>query len=372
MLFRFSLLVAALLLIAACAPRPGSNILYPNPQAASSKRTVTVYVATSREQAVSAIDGFTAERADQLSYAEFVISIPPGHTDGEIEWPHSAKPDPDKVFTVISHTILSKNTFDSRINAQARSKNSNGKVALFVHGFNVSFQEGLFRLAQVSTDSDISGVPVFFSWPSQARLLDYATDKDSATFSRDGLTDVLDQLTGLSAVRSVMLFGHSMGGWLSMEALRQMALEGNHKSMKKLNVILASPDIDEDVFNAQLDVIGPLDPPLLVLVSGDDHALQASRFIQGNRQRAGQLDITDPDVVAKAKEENVLLLDISSVQSRDPLNHSRYADLASLYAELEDENDMDSQFRQTGALIFDAVGNTLSAPFNMAGAALDN
>ncbi|WP_246739506.1 alpha/beta fold hydrolase [Martelella sp. HB161492] len=368
--FRLSLLLAALVLLAACAQRPGPDVLYPNPQAAASKRTVTVYVATSREQADPAIDGFTTERAGELSYAEFVISIPPAHTDGDIEWPHSAKPDPAKVFTVVSHTILSKQAFDSRINAHARTE-SDGKVALFVHGFNVSFQEGLFRLAQVSTDSDISGVPVFFSWPSQARLLDYATDKDSATFSRDGLTDVVDQLTGLSAVRSVMLFGHSMGGWLSMEALRQMALEGNHKGLKKLNVILASPDIDEDVFATQLDVIGPLDPPLLVLVSGDDHALQASRFIQGNRQRTGQLDIYDPEVVEKAKKENVLLLDISSIQSRDPLNHSRYADLASLYAELEDENEMDSQLRQAGALIFDAVGNTLSAPFDLAGAALD-
>ncbi|WP_045684710.1 alpha/beta hydrolase [Martelella endophytica] len=366
-LCQLSFLLVMLITLAGCGTRPGPEVLRSYPDGSEGRRTVTIYVATSREAAEVAHEGFTNDRAENLSYAAFTISIPPNHVSGEIEWPYSARPHPDTKFTVVRHVVLSKQAFDKAVNADA---SDSGRIALFVHGFNVSFQEGLFRLAQLSADSEITGVPVFFSWPSQARLLDYATDRESATFSRDGLTDVLEQLTSLSKVRSVMLFGHSMGGWLSMEALRQLALEGDRPALRKLNVILAAPDIDEDVFNAQLDVIGPLDPPLLVMVSADDRALAASRLLQGNHQRAGQLDITDPDVVAKAREEHVLLLDISSVSSSDPLNHSRYADLAAIYPELEDTNDMSSPLRQAGALIFDAVGNTLSAPFDLAGDAL--
>nr|WP_272213711.1 alpha/beta hydrolase [Marinicella sp. W31]MDC2879662.1 alpha/beta hydrolase [Marinicella sp. W31] len=207
---RLALACLAMLLLSACSARPGPETIYPYPENVEDKRTVTVYVATTRERAEEAIDGFTPEREDELSYAEFVISIPPGHDPGEIEWPYSRIPRPDEHFTVLKHTVLSQSAFDARIAKRAR-ETGKGNAGVFVHGFNVSFQEALFRMAQLAADSSVSGVPILFSWPSQARILDYATDKESATFSRDGLTDVLEQVTALSSVRSVLVFGHSMG-----------------------------------------------------------------------------------------------------------------------------------------------------------------
>ena len=359
--------------VVACTPRPGTETIYPHPRdtAVDGARIVTVYVATTREQAKRPVDGFTREREEKLSYAAFDISIPPDHKPGEIEWPYSVKAHPEKEFTVVRHLALTREAFEARIGRSARTENE-GKAVVFVHGFNVSFQEALFREAQLKADSGIKGVPVLFSWPSQARVLDYVTDKESATFSRDGLTDVLEQLTSLSSVKSVMLFGHSMGGWLSMEAVRQLALTKNRQALRKLNVVLAAPDIDEDVFAAQVDVIGPLNPPILVLVSTDDRALGASRLIQGNRARAGQLDITDPEVVEKAREMDVTLLDISSVSSPDALGHSRYAELAPLYGQLEGDVEVSGGLREAGARIFDAVGKTIAAPFTYASAALDD
>ncbi len=367
---QLSKMLFMLFVLSACGTRPESLVLYPHPQALTDQSTVTIYVATSRDQAENPIDGFTPDRSETLSYAAFTIAIPPNHVPGEIEWPYSAKPHPEKEFTVVRHVMMTKQAFDKAVNEAARPS---GRTTVFVHGFNVSFQEGLFRLAQLTHDADVSGVPVYFSWPSRGRLLDYVTDKDSATFSRDGLADVLKQMSGLSNVRSVLLFGHSMGGWLTMESLRQLAIAGDKTTLNKLNVILAAPDIDGDVFKAQLDVIGPLDPPLLVLVSPDDRALKASKLIQGNNQRAGSVDIHDPEVIAKAKEEHVLLVDISSVSSNDALNHSRYVNLAAIYPKLEEDGeDVSSPLRKAGALIFDAVGNTISAPFSLASDALSN
>lgn len=361
--------VFLLLLLASCTPRPDTTILYPHPQTDAQTNTVTVYVATTREPAENPLDGFTREREDELSYAAFVISIPPNHVSGEIEWPYSVKVRPDEQFTVVSHKILSKSAFDAQVASAARQQYG-GKVSLFVHGFNVSFQEGLFRMAQLSYDANVPGVPVFFSWPSQARLFDYATDKESATFSRDGLTSVLEQLTAQSGIRSVMVFAHSMGGWLTMEALRQVSLKGEKKVLRKLNVILAAPDIDEDVFNTQVDAIGPLNPPLLVMVSTDDRALQASKFIQGNRQRTGQLDITDPEVIEQAQRMNVTLLDISAIKTNDALNHSRYAAFAAIYPELDADLELGSGVRQAGARALEAVGDAIAAPFSISANAI--
>ncbi|MFC5316379.1 alpha/beta hydrolase [Azospirillum rugosum] len=47
--------------------------------------------------------------------------------------------------------------------------------------------------------------------------------------------------------------------------------------------MLAAPDIDVDVFRAQIDVIGPLSPPMAILVSRHDLALRASELLSTDR-----------------------------------------------------------------------------------------
>lgn len=157
-------------------------------------------------------------------------------------------------------------------------KDQQRRVVVFVHGYNYNFQEALFRLAQLRADSNLPAVPILFAWPSQAALSGYIADKDSATFSRDNLTQLLIDLTKDRKRGEVMVFAHSMGGWLTTEALRQLKLEGRQDVLDKLTVVLAAPDIDADVFISQLNLIGKMSPPLTVLVSRDDRALEASTF----------------------------------------------------------------------------------------------
>ncbi len=69
-----------------------------------------------------------------------------------------------------------------------------------------------------------------------------------------------------------------MGAWVTVEALRQLRLAHNDATINRLNVVLAAPDIDVDVFSSQMDVIGPLSPPMTVLVSRDDIALSIAKL----------------------------------------------------------------------------------------------
>ena len=79
-------------------------------------------------------------------------------------------------------------------------------------------------------------------------------------------------------MKSIDIIAHSMGNWVAMEALRQLAIAGNRDLGGKLGyVVLASPDIDVDVFKKQMVRYGKPDKPFVVLLSGDDHALQLSR-----------------------------------------------------------------------------------------------
>ena len=48
---------------------------------------------------------------------------------------------------------------------------------------------------------------------------------------------------------------HSMGTWLAVETLRQMAIRDGRVPVKIQQVILASPDLDVDVFGEEPQVV---------------------------------------------------------------------------------------------------------------------
>ena len=241
---------------------------------------------------------------------------------------------------------------------------------MFVHGFNYSFPESLYRLAEMAGDSELDGVPILFAWPSEASLSGYLADKEAVTYSRDGLSDVLAMLAGEGSVGRITLLGHSMGAWLTVEALRQLRLTGRDGVIDRLDVILAAPDIDVDVFRSQMAVVGPLSPPLKVLVSRDDVALAVSSRLAGARPKVGALDVDDPRVLAVALREKIQIIDISALASSDRLNHDRFISLATLSPSLSPAGAASGDLRNAGAFVFNTVGKTLSSPFTLVGRAL--
>jgi esterase/lipase superfamily enzyme len=65
----------------------------------------------------------------------------------------------------------------------ARVNKSGKKSAfIFVHGYNVTFEDAARRTAQMSYDLSFDGAPVFYSWPSQGSLGDYLKDGSCAKF----------------------------------------------------------------------------------------------------------------------------------------------------------------------------------------------
>ena len=52
-----------------------------------------------------------------MSYAEFVISVPPNHKPGNIELP-GATPDPRSAFVTVRQRVLDKPTFEAEISRQ--------------------------------------------------------------------------------------------------------------------------------------------------------------------------------------------------------------------------------------------------------------
>src|SRR5690606_23831870 len=128
-------------------------------------------------------------------------------------------------------------------------------VVLFIHGYNNTFAEGLYRFAQIEHDLNLPGVPMHFSWPSRGQPLAYAADRDSVLYSRDGLERSIE--IAAQAGGKTILVAHSMGAALLMESLRQMAIAGKRDTLDRIGaVVLLSPDIDVGLFRMQVRTIG--------------------------------------------------------------------------------------------------------------------
>jgi len=357
------------LALAGCAGRPGPEVLNEVAAAAPGARQVTVYVATTRQRSSPDANVFTAGRAEDVSYAEFTISIPPGHKPGNIEWP-GVMPDPGSAFVTVRQRVLDKLAFEAEVSRKRNDRRPD--VGVFVHGYNVNFQEAVFRMAQMVADSNVNGVPVVFAWPSEGRESGYIADKDAVTSSRDQLVALLKALAHDPGVGNITLVGHSMGAWLTAEALRQLRLTDENATIRRLQVVLAAPDIDVDVFREQLAVIGPLTPPMMLLVSPDDAALSLSRFVADDHGRLGGVDVRDPRAAEAARKADVQVIDISNLEATDAFRHNRFVQFATLYPKLaaNASSGQGGDLRRSGVYVFDAVAATLSSPSAFAGKAI--
>jgi len=330
--FLFILLLPAM--VSACA-RPGAEALYPLATAqAPGAADYTILIATTRKRSADPGAMFSGERAHELDFGQAVVSVPPNHVAGRIEWPSQPPGNPQTEFATHETAYLdSDRQFVANLNQQlAQRPPGQRNVFLFVHGYNTLFPEGLYRLAQVVHDSGSQGVPVYFSWASRGELLGYVYDQNSATAARDGLEHTIG-LIASSNVEKINILAHSMGNWVTVEAFRGIrisrALAG--KSQKLGNIVLASPDIDIDVFRTQMERIGKPKKPFLIILSRDDRALAASRLIAGDRDRLG-----DYKNAGDLTKYGAVVVDLSGIQSNDRFNHDKFAEIAEIAPKLRE------------------------------------
>ena len=163
-----------------------------------------------------------------------------------------------------------------------------GDVLVYVHGFKQTFETAALDAAHLADGIKFRGQTMVFSWPSKAGLFDYAYDRDSAMWSRDGFERVLQSAITTPGVGRVHIVAHSMGTMLTLESLRQLyARNGDAVTDKIGAVVFASPDIDMDVFSSAVVRIGPLGRKITVVAATNDRALALSGRLAGGMTRVG-------------------------------------------------------------------------------------
>ena len=111
----------------------------------------------------------------------------------------------------------------------------------------------------------------------------YNYDRDSANYSRDDLEKLLRFLQNDPQVKTISILAHSMGNWVTLEALRQMAIRDGRVAPKVKVVMLADADVDVDIAREQIATLGPERPHIVLFVNRER---SRARGLEGHLAKA--------------------------------------------------------------------------------------
>lgn len=280
---------------------------------------VPVLFATDRRRSSSADVDLIEYGSDRgpLVWGKAVVSIPKSHVPGHLEAPSifrfEFRENPSKHIMLLGAREFSQAEWADTLRAWNAASPSH-EVLVYIHGYNVAFEDAARRAAQLSYDIAFNGATVMYSWPSKGTLLGYSADEATVEWTITHLEKVLEQVVATTGVDRVHVIAHSMGNRALVRAVQTVA--SRYPGRPAFNqIILAAPDIDAGVY---LDQIAPAiraDASRVTLyASSRDAALMASSQLH-RFARAGYSGI---DLVIA---DGIDTIDASAVDT-DLLGHS--------------------------------------------------
>jgi len=242
-----------------------------------------VFFATDRKE--EADTTFGGGRGEGISYGSIFVSIPREHRIGGVErpslWRLEFSSDPREHMIITRQTIYDREDFFGDLREVLARSGSNASF-VFVHGYNVSFENAALRTAQITYDLDFRGAPVFYSWPSQGSLQGYTTDENNVQWSEANLKNFLLDYALNSGARDIYLIAHSMGNRALTGAVKALFVEHPEMKGRFKEIILTAPDIDADIFKRDIaPALASGCDKVTLYVSDGDKALLASKKVHG-------------------------------------------------------------------------------------------
>ncbi len=224
----------------------------------------------------------------ELGVAE--VSIPPDHRVGKLESPSILRlefRETEKKHVVLQRVML-RSDEDFYEQLGTRIQQSDGMQAfVFVHGYNVMFDDAVKRTAQIAHDLRFAGAPICYSWPSKGGLAEYTRDESNVTWTVVHLEKFLTDVVHRTGARTVHLVAHSMGNRAMLQALERIALQQTFAEPVFGQVVLAAPDVDAAEFRDRYaPAVTRIARQVTLYASSNDQALLASTKVHGHT-RAG-------------------------------------------------------------------------------------
>ncbi|HNF15630.1 MAG TPA: alpha/beta hydrolase [Leptospiraceae bacterium] len=215
-------------------------------------------------------------------YGACAVSVPAEHEIGNLFLePSKGK---EVSFILESHSNMDKDVFFNSIKAETFPE-----VLVFVHGFNVKFEEAVLRAAQIKYDLKFAGPVVLFTWPagsedgflSKIRIDDtYKNNFANAMGSGEHFKEFLSRISNLGKVAHVIV--HSMGHQVVLRGIDKVYSQKKERFIKEL--VLNAPDFESVEFANIAPNLKASAERITVYCSPGDNALVASSKVNSNKR----------------------------------------------------------------------------------------
>ena len=238
---------------------------------------------------------FSGERAPTTTLGRAEVFIPEAHRFGETGtsfWQRLKRGDlrDDRLRLQRTQRLASTAAVYAELQAEmaaARESGTAPQALVFIHGFNVSFEEAAIRAAQIGCDLKVPGATAFFSWPSRGTVAAYPADEASIEASEAAITQFLVDFHARCGADTVHLVAHSMGNRGLLRALQRIAANAQTAGKLKFGqIFLAAPDVDRDLFQDLAHLYRQHAQRTTLYTSQADRAVHLSHVLHG-APRAG-------------------------------------------------------------------------------------
>jgi esterase/lipase superfamily enzyme len=246
---------------------------------------ITTFFATNRssDTAATAAHMFRDGRASNPSFGKSYVTLRRSGDTFDIEPDSLIKVDivnpPTADATLSYNEVFTRKRLGSEVDSEL-NRSGTDSLLIYVHGFNMSFENAAIASAQLSYDIGFKGTTVFYSWPARGGASAYIADAESAAASQRQFEAMASELLYQTRATKVYLVAHSLGARLASRALKSVFQAEPGFRTKVKEIVLIAPDIETDEFISELaPFLGTVERPVTVYVSQSDPAIVISNTL---------------------------------------------------------------------------------------------
>ena len=276
-------------------------------------RIYRVWFGTNRKQEMRGrIVRYGSERDDKITYGHCDVSIPKYHTIGSVGepwWRRFPRFWQNNRLAIQEMHDLESAIYFAELKRLFEELPSDEKVLLvFLHGYNVSFEDAAIRAAQIGVDLGIPGATAFFSWPSKGQLglRAYMADEATIQASEKHISTFIEKMCEFSGADVVHIIAHSMGNRGLLRTFDAMTKRIRGRVKNRLNqVILAAPDVDCELFKDLAEIYESISKRTTMYISSKDLALNSSGLIHAYPRAGYTPPVTVVDGIDTVEASNI-------------------------------------------------------------------
>lgn len=244
-----------------------------------------VWYATSRRpiDPSNPATGYGVERDTCIHYGSCDVFVPRSHKIGSVGspwWKRLLTMTDDRLKLLSVEEVKAESFWASMHQQLANCEIEDRDAVVFIHGFNVSFEEAALRAAQLGFDLQVRGAMAFYSWASRGEVMRYPADEAAIELDESPIADFLCDFAQRSGARRVHVIAHSMGNRAVLRAADRIASNAERRSGIRFGqFILAAPDVDARKFLELCPAYPMLAERTTLYVSDRDYAVGASEWL---------------------------------------------------------------------------------------------